>query len=1163
MPTTSQLIRLSGGLVPPDTTALADTELLRRYAADRDEPAFAELVRRNGPLVLRACRHVLGEAAADDAFQATFLLLVRSAGRLTGPGSLAGWLHATAVRVAQAARRGEDRRRRREAAHRPPPTNSDDMTWREVREILDAEIAALPECYRLPLVLCHVRELGYEEAARQAGCSVGALRGRLERGKARLRARLARYGLPLAAPALVGGCPPPASAALVERAVAVVRAGASGVVPPRLAALLRPAGRPRATTLLTPVAVVVVVVGAVLAAGADPVRPTGAPAVADVLVVAAPTPAVDRLGDPLPAGAVARLGTNRLFGPFKPRWAAFSPDGAKVAVLGDNAVTVCDAATGRLLAGREQYWPVGRAISWRADGTGVAVVPLADQSHFISVFTDPDEKLPVSIGNWNPGIAFLTFSPNATRLAAVRDPNEKQFTIDILPATAGRRVSELVPLRTLGPFAGPCQEVRYTARGVLVLTGVRDGEGDWTVSLIDPDRNAVARTVAIPHPAYSKWGFMYSLSADARLAAVPLRPKTDAAGKSTTGRSTTGHDGTVRVWDLDAGTELRSVPFPEKASGTGHAFSPDGKTLVVSGQMPDFQVWDVATGKEVARAPRPATSFPDWDASAVAVSPDGKRFATARQGGRIDLWDTATARPVIPLDTHRKAITTVAVSPDSRLAATLGEDAAVRVWDVATGTPVCTIAAPGVGPDRPTLRPRPAFTPDGRGLLFTSGGELMLADPVTGKAMELPGALRGCRDVVGGFSADGKTLATFAADAVSLRDWPAGGVRVSIPVKRPETTGANYAATMSPDGWFLFASTIGNSTDPPLLGSQTNLDVWDARAGKHLHRLERLNAAVRSAGFSPDARVLYVGGHGMNWSAHGRTRADALTAWNPAAGKLLRRLVEPDRPAPPDNGNDAGRDVRALAVSPDGRLVATAEDVSWSFDGVWVYEAVSGRPLKKFVGHVGGNRRVNDLAFTPDGRRLISVSDDQTGLVWDMTLPALASRPPGTPGAKDLAAIWDQLAGADPASAYRGVAALAASPASAIALLKEKLRPCPVPTEAELDALTARLGSSDFAEREKASADLDRLGPNAVAGVRARFGTAGSPEVRDRLTRFLAAHGSPRASAYELRCVRGVAALEAIGTPAARGVLTDLSRGSPTDPLTREAVAALRRVEGR
>src|SRR5262245_31137356 len=183
---------------------LSDAELLRRYADARDEDAFAELVRRNGPLVLRTCRHVLGEAtAAEDAFQATFLLLARKARRLPATGSLAGWLHAVARRTARDARRAEDRRRRRERGRPAPRAAADEVTLREACACLDAELAALPETYRLPIVLCCLQDLTYEAAARRAGCSVGALRGRLERGKDLLRRRLARHGLPLAAPLLL------------------------------------------------------------------------------------------------------------------------------------------------------------------------------------------------------------------------------------------------------------------------------------------------------------------------------------------------------------------------------------------------------------------------------------------------------------------------------------------------------------------------------------------------------------------------------------------------------------------------------------------------------------------------------------------------------------------------------------------------------------------------------------------------------------------------------------------------------------------------------------------------------------------------------------------------------------------------------------------------
>ena len=102
-----------------------------------------------------------------------------------------------------------------------------------MREALDVGLAALPEKYRVPLVLCYLQELSYEEAARRAGCSIAALRGRLERGKEHLRKRLARYGLPLAAPILILGRPPELSAALTESMLGTVRAWATGGAVPR------------------------------------------------------------------------------------------------------------------------------------------------------------------------------------------------------------------------------------------------------------------------------------------------------------------------------------------------------------------------------------------------------------------------------------------------------------------------------------------------------------------------------------------------------------------------------------------------------------------------------------------------------------------------------------------------------------------------------------------------------------------------------------------------------------------------------------------------------------------------------------------------------------------------------------------------------------------
>ena len=982
MATTHQLLRIAAR----DTDA-TDGALLLRYVVDRDEAAFTELVRRNGPVVFRACRHVLGEAtAAEDAFQATFLLLAREAARLTRPGSLAGWLHAAAVRVARGARRTHVRARRRESAYQLPQSkpDPDDLSWREVRAILDAELAALPEKYRIPLVLCYFQELRYEDAARRIGCPVGTLRGRLERGKERLRKRLARYGLPLGAPVLIVGCPPPVSAALTEAALGAIRSAKGGTVPPALADLLPPTYPFRAALLAAPLLAALLAVGIALATGGfpaadapkiDPPKPTapGAEAISQ--------PLLDRHGDPLPAGAVARLGTRRMVGGNDQHWAAFSPNGKQIATLDYYHFTsVFDATTGQTVV-RRKLWVFDRAIGWRADGTGVAVVELMDDTLFVSSFSDPHEQLP------NPperaagpgrtktdGYSNLALSPDATHLAAVRNADANQFTIEILPATVGQPVANLKPVKVFGPFNESCREIRYTPRGILLFSGSW-GEGDWTISLVDQKRNTIAKVVTVPTPAHNIWGLMSSLSPDGRLAAIPARPKGDKPGHEYVNQ----HDGTIRLWNLETGRDCGTIPFPQHGYGTGRAFTPDGKKLITTGSNSYFQIWDVESRKELIRCSLPnPNSGNDPEVMSIAVSADGKRFATAQRDGRIEVWDTQTGQPSVAFGTHRAPVAAVAISPDSRLAATAGKDWTVRVWELATGKPVWTVPAPGSQPPFGYNRKwRLTFTPNGRGLLFTSGGQLALVDPATGAPLDLPGGLHGYRGAVGGFTADGKTLATAAGDVVTLWNWPAGTARLSltVPIAEPVSdelvASLDYTFCLSPDGRFLFTHSLRDRKKNPQGDNHNANDVWDTRTGKHLYRLEKPHPWYPPAGFSPDGRVMYLGGHSSNRPEHGQVQADALTAWDPAAGKLIRRFVEPDQPFRPKSLQNYGRRVRVLAVSPHGRLLAASNDTGAGCT-LWLYETASGQPLKQLTGHVGDLR---DLAFSPDGRRLVSVSD--------------------------------------------------------------------------------------------------------------------------------------------------------------------------------------------
>ena len=183
---------------------LPDPLLLERFASGQEEAAFAALVRRHGPLVWGVCWRLLRQQQdAEDAFQATFLLLARKAGSLKRPEALGPWLHGVATRTALKARTGAARRRACERQAAAPAVGpADDAVWRDLRPLLDEAVGGLPEKYRVPFVLCYLEGRTVTEVAERLGCPRGTVATRLAWARGRLRARLARRGVALSAAVL-------------------------------------------------------------------------------------------------------------------------------------------------------------------------------------------------------------------------------------------------------------------------------------------------------------------------------------------------------------------------------------------------------------------------------------------------------------------------------------------------------------------------------------------------------------------------------------------------------------------------------------------------------------------------------------------------------------------------------------------------------------------------------------------------------------------------------------------------------------------------------------------------------------------------------------------------------------------------------------------------
>jgi len=189
---------------------LTHGQLLERFISRHEEAAFAALVRRHGPMVLGVCRRVLHHwHAAEDAFQATFLVLFRRARALDRRGSLANWLYTVAYHVALKARAdaAHRRQREREVVDMPQAESQPEEVWRDLQPVLDKELNALPDKYRAPMVLGYVEGKTNAEAARLLGWPIGTVKGRLARARELLQTRLSRRGITLSSGLLGGqGC---------------------------------------------------------------------------------------------------------------------------------------------------------------------------------------------------------------------------------------------------------------------------------------------------------------------------------------------------------------------------------------------------------------------------------------------------------------------------------------------------------------------------------------------------------------------------------------------------------------------------------------------------------------------------------------------------------------------------------------------------------------------------------------------------------------------------------------------------------------------------------------------------------------------------------------------------------------------------------------------
>jgi WD40 repeat protein len=813
------------------------------------------------------------------------------------------------------------------------------------------------------------------------------------------------------------------------------------------------------------------------------------------LTLAQPAPAVpegnkpgrtDALGDPLPPGAFARLGTLRLRQVLRDgsgaACVAFSPDGQMLAAAGDFGVSVWD-----LGSGRELDWLRGKArgtaARFAADGQSLTTAATNGSFQVWETGTGKLLREGKPARDFRLAVAGAFFSPDGRVLGAVSMDGE----LRLWDVPGGGPV--LTRKRPGGRSLWFSAAVSPDGKAVVV-----SGEGN-RAHLIDIATGKEIRVFEGPNKAPDRrpgFGRMeveavygFTFSPDGRLLAA-TGAKSFCAWEAATGKlryAAQGHHGHL-------------------------AFSPDGKYLAVGGA--EIRLYEAATGREVRRFEPPG----GW-VLALAFSPDGRTLA-AGEGYTVSLWDVAGGQRRHRFPGHTSPVSSLAFSPDGAALASGGqEDGKALVWDLAARKPVHVLAGHHGSVVSMAWSPDGTALATGDGMAFgmsSAEAHVRLWVRADGRLRrELTAHLNGVRDLA--FTPDGKRLATAGGDA-RVRLWDAATGQRLYQVRGGDLW---RWARPSPDGKVL------------LVGGQGDLALHRADTGEKLRGLVaggQVRQQVLYAAFLPDGKTVLT----REGQPSGLRQPTAVRFWDVDSGRLVRSF--------PMGGAVGG--ARAYALAPDGKTLAVAGD-DFRDHSIRLRDLVSGTELKRLSGHAG---TVLALAFAPDGKTLASGSRDTTVLLWDVSRVRR----------EQLVAQLGRSGGA----AARAAAALPADPREAVGRLKDHLRQSAA-AEARVNGLLAGLDDDQFEVREKASRELEKLGPEAAPPLRLALEGTRSAESRARLQKALDAL-KPAGAADPQAVWLALAVLEEVGTPEARQALEELARGPDGATVTREARAAVGRL---
>ncbi len=1131
---------------------LTDRELIERFAADRDEDTFTALVRRHGPMVLRVCRRILHNGHdADDVFQATFFVLSRKAASLLRRDSVGCFLHGVAYRLALKARTQFAQRRMHEGRAMVEKQADDplaELSVREAQAILDEELALLPEKWRAPVVLCCLEGRTRDEASRQLGWPSQLVKSRLEQGRERLRSRLCRRGLTLPAALSATLLMEEAAAAALPTMLiraAVDAARSNNNVSASVALLAESALGSTAIGKAKIIVVGLLLLTGALAAGMGaiappqpaekhnaPPQPAGkqdeTPAAAAAKRPEPPkserqqAARTDRYGDPLPDEAIARLGTTRFRHGGMIGSLAFTPDGKTLVSCGLwDGIRIWDVANGRQIRRLTHQTSGIQPLALSPDGKWLAILSQTNnpKGGSIAILDFATGRVARRMGTQGSGggFGYPLYSPDGKVLAV-----SGQQTIELWDPESGRL------LHTLKGHNDIVWSIAFSSDSKTMVSG----SDDQTIRFWDVATGQQARQIT-----HNKGVGKIAWSPDGKLLA-----SIDLTKDASQGGAVWRPDSRVHLWDTATGKEVRQLVLPAKevhpkvwAGFVSVGFVSDGKTIVTGAMDGTLRFWDAASGRELRQIADFAGGAGDF-----AFTPDGQTIAVTDGGSTIRLIDLATRKDRLPMPGHRSIVASVVVTRDCQTVVTTSYDGTLRFWDAATGrekqrrtVPASDFAAPRLLPGGKTY----LTSGDDKTLHvhdLTSGDELAI---LRGHDPRSPFALSPDRKLFASVSNSSKIL---------LLDAATGKQRHSLTMPLLPGKIGDYLSGMSfsSDGSILF-----------VWSAHKTITVWDAAKGEKLRQFDGPRREDGSplpvgggslpytAALSPDGKLLAFGlqpSYRLDKPGGFLPLVDMLT------GKEVRRFHLPDDGA------------RCMAFSLDGRTLAWN---GWRESIVHLGEIATGRERCRFDGHRG---EVVSLAFSPDGKMLISGSKDTTAFIWDLTGRLAGADKWGKPLTEDeLKKHWTVLASEDAAASYRAMQALAYDPSRSLPYLRQRLHPVAIVEEERLARLIADLDSDRFEVRDKATVELEKIGEAALHAMQKALDSQPTLEKRRRLEQMIEKQEREAPSGERLRIGRALEVLEHIGSPEARQVLRTLATGAPGAFLTREAEAALERLAHR